>query len=300
VPDGLDGARRYIDHALEQHAAGRRLPFTILLRDRVVGCTSLYEMETWDWPPGSPMQRHDRPDVVKIGYTWLAHSAQRTGCNTEAKLLLLGHAFEAWEVHCVAFCSDARNLRSRAAIERLGARFDGVLRAHKPATDGGVRDSAFHSIIRSEWPAWRADPAAHRSCGRAAACADAVPGVKCRRSSGAGRRVTLLDEGVDALVGWTDLERSEAHAWVLRHQCDRVVQVARFQDEDPAQVFLGFRIRPVGDLDALSATAERHAGLRLLQRLAPDEVAAAAEFVVVGKALLHCRCHLGFAHRAEG
>lgn len=156
VPDGLDGARRYIELALAQQAAGRRLPFTILLRDRVVGCTSLYEMETWDWPPGSPMQRHGRPDGVKIGYTWLAHSAQRTGCNTEAKLLLLGHAFEAWEVHCVAFCSDARNLRSRAAIERLGARFDGVLRAHKPATDGGVRDSAFHSIIRSEWPAVRA------------------------------------------------------------------------------------------------------------------------------------------------
>lgn len=156
VPEGLDGAHAYVTHALAQHAAGRRLPFAIEFRGRVVGCTSLYEMETWEWPPGSAMQRHGRPDVVKIGYTWLAQSAQRTGCNTEAKLLLLGHAFEAWEVHCVAFCSDARNLRSRAAIERLGARFDGILRAHKPATDGGIRDSAFHSILRCEWPAARA------------------------------------------------------------------------------------------------------------------------------------------------
>ena len=87
--------------------------------------------------------------------TWLAASAQRTGANTEAKSLMLGHAFEAWEVHLVRLRTDRRNLRSRTAIERLGARFEGVRRADRPGVDGTVRDSAFYSITRAEWPAVR-------------------------------------------------------------------------------------------------------------------------------------------------
>jgi RimJ/RimL family protein N-acetyltransferase len=93
---------------------------------------------------------------VEIGYTWLAASAQRTRCNTEAKFLLLQHAFETWEVHRVTIRTDERNQRSRAAIARLGAHFEGIRRAEKPGADGSVRDSAMFSIIAAEWPAIRA------------------------------------------------------------------------------------------------------------------------------------------------
>lgn len=95
--------------------------------------------------------KHGRPDVVEIGGTWLAASAQRTRCNTEAKYLLLRHAFEVWDVHRVAFRTDVRNETSRAAIERLGAKLEGIRRADKPARDGIVRDSIFFSIVRAEW-----------------------------------------------------------------------------------------------------------------------------------------------------
>jgi RimJ/RimL family protein N-acetyltransferase len=93
--------------------------------------------------------------VAEIGGTWLAPRVQRTPVNTEAKLLMLAHAFEVWRVRRVSLKTDARNERSRRAIERLGARFDGVLRAHMPAADGGLRDSAFYSILDAEWPAVR-------------------------------------------------------------------------------------------------------------------------------------------------
>jgi RimJ/RimL family protein N-acetyltransferase len=118
-----------------------------------VGATRFLNVEFWKWPPGSPRQRGtDVPDVVEIGGTWLAPSVQRTGINTEAKLLMLTHAFETWRVHRVSFLTDARNTRSRAAILRLGARFDGVLRANRVASDGGIRDTAAYSIVEGEWP----------------------------------------------------------------------------------------------------------------------------------------------------
>ena len=88
-------------------------------------------------------------------WRWLAASAQRTPVNTEAKLLMLAHAFEAWRVHRVSFMTDARNERSRRAILRLGARFDGILRAARPASDGAIRDTAAFSILEAEWPAVR-------------------------------------------------------------------------------------------------------------------------------------------------
>jgi RimJ/RimL family protein N-acetyltransferase len=93
---------------------------------------------------------------VEIGATWLAADAQRTRINTEAKLLMLEHAFDRWRVHRVSLMTDARNERSRNAIMRLGARFDGVLRAARPASDGAIRDTAAFSILDSEWPAIRA------------------------------------------------------------------------------------------------------------------------------------------------
>ena len=88
---------------------------------------------------------------MEIG-TWLAPDAQRTAINTEAKRLMLAHAFERWEVFRVSLKTDARNVRSRAAIERIGARLDGVMRAHSPAADGGARDVAYHSMLAREWP----------------------------------------------------------------------------------------------------------------------------------------------------
>lgn len=153
VPNGRAEAVAYVERALAQKAAGQRHPFAIVWRGRVVGTTSYSEFQPWQWPPGSGRVAGDRPDAVEIGYTWLAASAQRTSCNTEAKLLLLAHAFETWAVQSVSFRTDERNLRSRAAIERLGAVFEGIRRAHMPGADGSVRSSAFYSIVAAEWPA---------------------------------------------------------------------------------------------------------------------------------------------------
>jgi len=152
VPDGLDEAGRYIALALADRDAGHRLPFVIVWRDRVAGSTSYLDVQRWRWPAGSPHQRTDRPDSVEIGSTWLAASAQRTRCNTEAKYLLLSHAFDVWDVHRVCLKTDERNAQSRRAIERLGARFEGLRRADMPAQDGSVRTSAYYSIVRAEWP----------------------------------------------------------------------------------------------------------------------------------------------------
>jgi RimJ/RimL family protein N-acetyltransferase len=156
VPDGVTEAESYIAAALRDRADGRRMPFATLWHDQVVGSTSYLDIQQWRWPAGSPLQRTDRPDAVEIGSTWLSQSAQRTRCNTEAKYLMLAHAFDVWEVHRVALKTDERNERSRRAIERLGARFDGVRRADMPGQDGSVRNSAYYSIVRAEWPAVRA------------------------------------------------------------------------------------------------------------------------------------------------
>ena len=152
VPQGVEDAARYIELALADRDAGRRLPFVIVWQDRVVGSTSYLDVQRWRWPAGSPHQRTDRPDSVEIGSTWLAASAQRTRCNTEAKYLLLSHAFDGWAVHRVCLKTDERNAQSRRAIERLGACFEGLRRADMPAQDGSVRTSAYYSIVRAEWP----------------------------------------------------------------------------------------------------------------------------------------------------
>ena len=152
VPEDVDGAKRYIELALADRDAGHRLPFVIVWRDRVAGSTSYLDVQRWRWPAGSPHQRTDRPDSVEIGSTWLGASAQRTRCNTEAKYLLLSHAFDGWDVHRVCLKTDERNTQSRRAIERLGARLEGLRRADMPAQDGSVRTSAYYSIVRAEWP----------------------------------------------------------------------------------------------------------------------------------------------------
>lgn len=160
VPETAAETDAYIATALAEQAAGRALPFATVDRARgtVVGCTRLFNIEFWPWPPGNIHQRGaERPDVVEIGWTWLAAGAQRTPINTEAKLLMLAHAFDHWRVHRVSLMTDARNQRSRSAILRLGARFDGVLRAARPASDGAIRDTAAFSILEAEWPAIRAN-----------------------------------------------------------------------------------------------------------------------------------------------
>jgi RimJ/RimL family protein N-acetyltransferase len=155
VPDTREAMAGYVEAACRDQAAGRALPFATVSRaaGKVVGSTRLFNIEHWAWPAGSPLQRGAHlPDVAEIGWTWLAAEAQRTPINTEAKLLMLTHAFEAWRVHRVSLMTDARNERSRAAILRLGARFDGVLRCARVASDGGIRDTAAFSILEAEWP----------------------------------------------------------------------------------------------------------------------------------------------------
>ena len=155
VPADEPAVLRYVETALRDQDAGRSLPFATVDRatGRVVGSTRFLNIEFWPWPEGSAFDRGaDTPDAVEIGATWLAADAQRTAINTEAKLLMLTHAFEEWRVHRVSLMTDARNERSRRAILRIGAKFDGVLRAARPASDGRIRDTAAFSILESEWP----------------------------------------------------------------------------------------------------------------------------------------------------
>jgi RimJ/RimL family protein N-acetyltransferase len=152
IPQGEAEALAYIETALAQRDAGVTAPFAVLrIRDdAIIGSTRLWDLGWWPWPEGHP--GHEGPDVCEIGYTWLTSSAIGTAANTEMKLLLLTHAFEVWEVQSVCFHTDARNERSRAALDRIGARFEGVLRAHRLATDDRPRNSARYSITAPEWP----------------------------------------------------------------------------------------------------------------------------------------------------
>ena len=137
VPVGRDAVSRYIETALAWREAGKAVPFaTVRIADgAVLGSTRFFDIESWAWPDGH--ERHGRryPDVCEIGYTWLTRDAIRTAANTEAKLLMLAHAFEVWQVLRVCLHTDARNQRSQAAIERIGGKFEGVLRAHRMAAD---------------------------------------------------------------------------------------------------------------------------------------------------------------------
>ena len=138
-----NAVERYIDKALQQQALGKALPFVVLDPDgQVVGSTRFYDLE-----PAVP--------TAKIGYTWYAPRVQRTGLNTEAKLMLLEHAFEAMGCVAVFFETSWFNHASRTAIARLGAKQDGVLRNHKRHADGSLRDTVVFSLIESEWPAAR-------------------------------------------------------------------------------------------------------------------------------------------------
>jgi N-acetyltransferase len=157
VPLTQADALTYIKTALGWQIAGTALPFATVRRSdgRVIGSTRFFHVEHWSWPAEHPRHGRAVPDGCEIGYSWLARDLTRTAANTEAKLLMLTHAFETWGVFRVCFHADMRNERSRAALTRLGAKFEGVLRAHRMAVDGGPRDSARFSILAEEWPAVR-------------------------------------------------------------------------------------------------------------------------------------------------
>jgi RimJ/RimL family protein N-acetyltransferase len=151
VPAGPGEVGEYIRTQLARAEAGELIPFAqVRATDgRAVGGTTYLNIRV---APGESV-----PFAVEIGWTWLAASAQRSGINTEAKLLLLTYAFETWGVVRVDLKTDARNQRSRSAIERIGARFEGVLRSWQPSLatgeEGSFRDSAMHSLLAEEWPA---------------------------------------------------------------------------------------------------------------------------------------------------
>jgi RimJ/RimL family protein N-acetyltransferase len=141
-PEGFEG---YVQKALELQASGLALPFATVVNDgnRVVGSTRYMNVDAAN-------------HRVEIGTTWIAKSWQRTFVNTHAKFLMLRHAFEGLDCLAVEIRTHARNDQSRAAIERLGAKLDGILRQHMIMPDGHVRDTAVYSIVREEWPAVKA------------------------------------------------------------------------------------------------------------------------------------------------
>ncbi|KOU10286.1 MULTISPECIES: GNAT family N-acetyltransferase [Streptomyces] len=140
VPDP-DGIRDFIEEALAARGAGTQIPYATveLSTGTVVGSTRLMAIST-------------RFRRLEIGFTFLGASRQGTGLNTEAKLLMLTHAFEELGMNRVELLTDVRNARSRAAIAGLGATQEGVLRHHMVMRDGHIRDTAVYSITRPEWP----------------------------------------------------------------------------------------------------------------------------------------------------
>lgn len=140
-----DNMAAEINRRLALHAAGSMLLFAVLdANGNAIGMTTFMNID-------ATYRR------VEIGSTWYARSAQRTPVNTECKLMLLTHAFEKLECIAVEFRTHRFNRQSRAAIERLGAQLDGILRNHQRASNGTLRDTCVYSIIQSEWPTVRAN-----------------------------------------------------------------------------------------------------------------------------------------------
>jgi RimJ/RimL family protein N-acetyltransferase len=154
VPQGIAEMTRYVETALEWQDAGTAIPFTVVrLRDNaIIGSTRYWNIERWAWPKGSPRDGNPYPDICEIGWTWYSRPAIRSGANRESKFLMLQHAFEVWNVLRVCLHTDSRNQRSQAAMEGIGFKKEGVIRAHKLAVDGAVRDSFRYSMTAAEWP----------------------------------------------------------------------------------------------------------------------------------------------------
>lgn len=133
--------RSWVNDILDRQAEGTDLPFAVIYREtgHAIGATRF-------------MAIHPRHRGVEIGGTWYATEYQRTAVNTEAKYLLLRHAFEVWQCIRVQFKTDLRNERSQRALERIGAMREGVFRNHMVLRDGTIRHSVYYSILDSEWP----------------------------------------------------------------------------------------------------------------------------------------------------
>ena len=136
-----DATRAYIESALAMREAGNRFAFAVMdaKSGNLLGCTSYHDIV--------PAVKR-----VEIGYTWYGKSSQRTHVNTTCKLLMLSHAFETLGCHVVGWRTDNFNFASQAAIERLGARKDGVIRGHALRRDGSIRDTVMYSLRSGEWP----------------------------------------------------------------------------------------------------------------------------------------------------
>lgn len=162
--DSHESLRAYVEAALAEAAAGRALPFVTIARDeqRVVGSTRF----------GSFEPSHRR---VEIGWTFIGARWQRSAINTDAKLTLLGHAFDVLGLERVEFKTDALNQRSRRAIARLGATEEGTFRRHMLAYGDRWRDTLYFSVLRSEWPSVRTRLEAALQAGGAAPAKPARP-----------------------------------------------------------------------------------------------------------------------------
>jgi N-acetyltransferase len=141
-PSSPEAMRAWIDGSIAEREAGTALRFAIVDRSsgRAVGSTTLFDVRP-------------RDRGIEIGWTWLGPAAQRTGINTECKYLLLRHCFETLGAIRVQLKTHRLNFKSRRAIERIGAQFEGILRNHTIMPDGTYRDSAYYSVIEGEWPA---------------------------------------------------------------------------------------------------------------------------------------------------
>lgn len=157
VPEDEPSMSTFVSALTKERAEGTCVPFAIVSTQDglVVGTTRFLDLQFWPLPGDTNARPF--PSVAEIGGTWLTAPSQGNGTNREVKLLMLDHAFDVWGAWRIRFQTDARNKRSRTALESLGARHEGVQRAHKLASDGTVRDTAWYSILRSEWPAarWR-------------------------------------------------------------------------------------------------------------------------------------------------
>ena len=162
VPRDRGETLRYVERALAEQMASRSVPFVVEHAGGLVGSYRLMSLEWWSWPEGPirvegepRVAPRDPPDVAEIGHAWLTPAAQRTEVNSAVCHLLMRHAFEVWHVHRLVLKTDARNTRSRNAITRLGGKPEGIMRAHSPAADGIIRDTALFAIVPAEWPELR-------------------------------------------------------------------------------------------------------------------------------------------------
>jgi N-acetyltransferase len=238
----------YIATALKAQSQGHELPFVIIRKSsgQVVGTTRFYEIE-----------RNERRGA--IGYTWLAASAQRTEVNTEAKLLLLTYAFEGARFIRVELITDVLNQQSRAAILRLGAKQEGVLRNHMAMPDGRYRDSVCFSIIESEWPEAKARLEAKLRRESPTEETKALP-VACALTASElrERREIVLRKVRSAVLNVRELEDGYAYAFPL--DSERLRELTAMIDlERQCCPFLSFRL-----------TVEESDGLLLLEITGPE------------------------------